>query len=326
MKSIPVTLVLVLLGAPIPIYAAQQLVPAGSLLECTMSEPKFSSKTAAIGDPVLCQLSMTAVDGPSVLPYNSYLEGRFEAYKDPGHFVGKGWMELTFNRMLIEPNTVIPIQTKVVNASGFNIDREGRILGRGHTVRDTVEWMIPVLWPIDLLTLPRRGPRPTLKSETELTLKVMNDFGVPMAQPLQRDRSGLLRRPTSYSAPPPAVAPAEPIQQTEVQPIQPPATEAEYAPEQQQYAEEPYQGNYACSPMNSCMGQRVQYTDESYRPEYVRPEPQSESYYPPRAWYYNSPPPRYYYSQPPVYYYPPAPVYYYPPPPQYVSPYGPVGY
>jgi hypothetical protein len=32
--------------------------------------------------------------GRSTLPYGSYLEGRFEDYKDPGHLVGKGWMEL----------------------------------------------------------------------------------------------------------------------------------------------------------------------------------------------------------------------------------------
>ena len=39
------------------VIAAQDLlVPAGTLLQCTMDEPNFSSKTAAIGDPVVCHL------------------------------------------------------------------------------------------------------------------------------------------------------------------------------------------------------------------------------------------------------------------------------
>ena len=59
-------------------------------------------------------------------------------------------------------------------------DKQGRIHGNGHPVRDTVEWLIPVLWPIDLMNLPRRGPRPELKAETRLTLKLMDDLGVPM--------------------------------------------------------------------------------------------------------------------------------------------------
>jgi hypothetical protein len=137
--------------------------------------------------------------------------GRFEDYKDPGHFVGKGWMELKFDRMVIEPQTVIPVNAKVVGVPGYNVDRDGRILGKGHAVRDTVEWMIPILWPIDILNLPRRGPRPTLKEETRLTLKVMDDLMVPVTEAPQQDPSGLLRRtPSSYTPPPVEETPRAP--------------------------------------------------------------------------------------------------------------------
>lgn len=193
------------LAAPLAASAAEQLIPAGSLIQCTISEPRLSSKTADIGDPVLCQVSHVELYGRSTLPYGSYLEGRFEDYRDPGHFVGKGWMQLKFDRLIIEPDTVIPLDAKVVDVPGYNVDRHGRILGKGHAVRDIVEWSIPILWPIDLLNLPRRGPRPTLKEETRLTLKIMDDFGVPMNnEPAPvRDDSGLLRRaPTAYEQPP----------------------------------------------------------------------------------------------------------------------------
>jgi hypothetical protein len=206
---------------PLIAHAAEQMIPAGSLVQCTVSEPKLSSKTADIGDPVLCQVGHVELYGRSVFPYGSYLEGRFEDYKDPGHFVGKGWMELKFDRMFIPPGTVIPVAAKVVFAPKYDVDKEGRIHGKGHAVRDTVEWLIPVLWPIDLLTLPRRGPRPVLKPETRLTLKIMDDFGVPMPEqasypqrpayyPPARDGYGFQQRaPMTYvvPAPPPILAP-----------------------------------------------------------------------------------------------------------------------
>jgi len=64
-------------------YASDQLLPAGSLIQCTTSEPKLSSKTEAIGDPVTCRVSHAVHVGRSVLPYDSYLVGRFEDYRDP---------------------------------------------------------------------------------------------------------------------------------------------------------------------------------------------------------------------------------------------------
>ncbi len=196
-------LVTAMLVAPL-CCAAEQLIPAGSLISCTVAEPKLSSKTTAIGDPVLCQTGHAERYGRSVLPYNSYLVGRFEDYKDPGHFVGKGWMELRFDRMVIEPNTVIPIDAKVVAVPGYNVDRDGRILGKGHATRDAVLWSIPILWPVDLLMLPMRGPRPSLKEETRLTLKVMDDLGIPDVAPPQRDPYGLIQRqPNAEAAPPP---------------------------------------------------------------------------------------------------------------------------
>jgi hypothetical protein len=206
-----------LLAAPLSTYAAEQIVPAGSLISCTVAEPKINSKTTAIGDPVLCRIGHAERYGRSVLPYDSYLVGRFEDYRDPGHFVGKGWMELRFDRMVIEPDTVIPIDARVVDVPGYNVDRYGRILGRGHAVRDTVTWLIPVLWPIDLIELPRRGPRPTLKEETRLTLKLMDDIGIPQVdqQPYEQAPSGLLRRPSSYDYQQQAPPPPQPIAEVE---------------------------------------------------------------------------------------------------------------
>ena len=220
---------LFLIAAPLTGYAADQLVPAGSLIQCTVSEPKLSSKTANIGDPVLCRVSHVELYGRSTIPYGTYLVGRFEAYKDPGHLVGKGWMELKFDRMIVQPDSVVPVDAKVVNVPGYPVDREGRIQGKGHPVRDIVEWSIPILWPIDLINLPRRGPRPVLKQETRLTLKVMDDIGIPIPEK-QRDDQLQRRSPTAYAP--------EPEQEPMRQPVQAYAPQAP-APVVQAYAQLP---------------------------------------------------------------------------------------
>lgn len=225
----------IMFAAPLAVsaadYTADHLLPAGSLIQCTTSEPRLSSKTMAIGDPVLCRVSHAVHVGRSGIPYDSYLVGRFEDYRDPGHFVGKGWMQLTFDHMVIEPDTVIPLDAKVVDVPGYSIDRQGRILGKGHATRDTILWMIPVLWPIDLLELPRRGPSPTLKADTRMTVKLMDDLRVPEGQPLDRDPYGLAHRPSADNTPPPQ--PAEP------QPEPQPTARQDYAPPRQDYAPPP---------------------------------------------------------------------------------------
>lgn len=207
MKSTTLALLPLLLVAQAQLHAGQRLIPAGSLVQCTVSEPKLSSKTEAVGDPVLCQVGASGAArafGSALLPYDTYLSGRFEDYRDPGHLVGKGWMLLSFDRLVIEPETVLPINAKLVGVHGYNVDREGRIRGKGHAGRDVFEWTLPILWPIDVLDLPRRGPRPTLKSETRLTLKIMDDIAVPTGTSLQQDPSGLYRRaPSSYTPPTP---------------------------------------------------------------------------------------------------------------------------
>ena len=211
MRNALYALLVPLLAAPACRAAVEHLIPAGTVFQCTVSEPRLSSKTVELDDPILCDIRYSGYStqlGHSQLPYDTHVVGRFEDYKDPGHFVGKGWMELKFERMVIEPDTVIPIHAKVVGVRGYNVDRQGRILGKGHAVRDTVEWMIPILWPIDLINLPRRGPRPTLKAETQLSLKVMDDVGVPATEGPREVAPGLYRlQPSSYEPPPEPLPP-----------------------------------------------------------------------------------------------------------------------
>jgi hypothetical protein len=170
-----------------PIGWAQQVVsvgsggtfvPAGTLLHCTLDELNFSSQTAQIGDPVLCRTNSVEMFGRTLIPRGAYLSARLQEYRDPGHFAGKGWIQLEFTGLTL-PSGSFPLNAKVTSAGSYRVDGRGKIQGHGHATRDAVEWAIPILWPIKAVTLPARGPRPALKGETRVELRLMEDMVIP---------------------------------------------------------------------------------------------------------------------------------------------------
>jgi hypothetical protein len=158
-----------------------EVLPAGMLLQCTLDEPNFSSRTAQIGDPILCHLGALAAFGHSVFPRGAYLAGHFQEYRDPGRLFGKGWIELGFDRLVLPGAEALPLSAKVISVPHLRVDREGKIHGHGHPKRDAIGWAIPVLWPVKVITLPARGPRPTLKGEVRMTLRLLEDVELPTA-------------------------------------------------------------------------------------------------------------------------------------------------
>jgi hypothetical protein len=158
---------------------AEEILRVGTLLQCTLDEPNFSSHTAEIGDPVLWHIGALAAFGRPVFPRGAYLAGRFQEYRDPGRLFGKGWIELGFDRVVLPGAVIVPLSAKVISTPHYRVNREGKMQGRGHAKRDAVEWAIPVLWPVKVLTLPARGPRPTLKGEVRITLQLLEDVEIP---------------------------------------------------------------------------------------------------------------------------------------------------
>ena len=77
------------------------------------------------------------------------------------------------------PGGTFPIAAKVVSVPHYRVDAEGKIRGHGHPRRDAIEWSLPVFWPEKLITLPARGPRPVLKGETRILLRMLEDVSIP---------------------------------------------------------------------------------------------------------------------------------------------------
>jgi hypothetical protein len=178
--------------------ARDQVLPAGTILQCTLNEPNFSSATVETGDPVLCHLRGVAEFGDQVFPRGSYLVGHLESAKDPGHLFGKGYLKLQFDRIGL-PSGDLPLDAKVIATRGYKVDREGKIDGKGHAKRDVVEWMLPPLWPWKVIMLPARGPRPKLKGETALSLRLMDDVQIPQVSQVFGRESNSAGRPQRES-------------------------------------------------------------------------------------------------------------------------------
>lgn len=172
-------LALIVVASPLLSHAREVVLPAGTLLNCTLDEPNFSSATVSVGDPFLCHPRNIQMFGQSVFPRGAYLVGHLESDKEPGHFWGKGNLTLQFDRIGLA-GTDLPLTAKVIAVKGYKVDKEGKIIGKGHATRDTVEWMLPPLWPWKVIMLPARGPRPTLKGETRITMRLMEDVTFPL--------------------------------------------------------------------------------------------------------------------------------------------------
>lgn len=153
-------------------------IAAGTLVQCTVDEPNFSTRTAKVDEPLVCYARPIRVFDCSDVLGGSELAGRLTDEKQPGRFYGKGWMLIEFDRLIV-PQGGVPIAAKVISVQGMRVDAGGKMLGKGHPLRDAAEWSVPVLWPLKIVTLPRRGPPPTLRGERVVTLRLMDDLQVP---------------------------------------------------------------------------------------------------------------------------------------------------
>src|SRR6266851_5445022 len=137
------------------------IIRAGELVRCTLEEPNMSSATVDVGDPVVCYLQSFREFGLSVFPRGSFLSGRVSDWREPGRFAGKGWLALSFDRLILGTSVEVPVSAKVVGVRNFKVDGQGKVMGNGHARRDVLAWSLPPLWPFQIIKLPGRGARPT---------------------------------------------------------------------------------------------------------------------------------------------------------------------
>ncbi len=178
-------LVLVFLAsALVPVLTratTREIIRAETLLHCTVSEPNFPAKTAQVGEPLLCNLGPLGAFGHSVFPRGARLGGHLDEAKGPGRFFGKGWMQVTFDSMILPGARILPLAAKIIGDPHKKVDAEGRIRDTGRRVRDAVERAIPIFWQIKstqamtalrLRNLRREGPRWLLTLQVEWAIPI----------------------------------------------------------------------------------------------------------------------------------------------------------
>jgi hypothetical protein len=228
------SLATILLAAATAGAASREIIPAGTLLQCTLDEPNLSSRTTQVGDPVLCHLGYVSAFGRSVFPRGAAMGGHLQDHKDPGRFVGKGWIEIDFDRLVLPGAEILPLNAKVISAPHYKVDGEGKIHGKGHPKRDAVGWAIPVFWPVKILTLPMRGPFPALKGETRVTLRLMEDVEVPVRSASNSVPMPPWASPSRFEASTTPIWKPASVTVSEAQtPVMKPAYSTEHVPEQQ---------------------------------------------------------------------------------------------
>ena len=81
--------------------------------------------------------------------------------------------------------------------------------------------MVPVLWPIKIVTLPMRGPYPAFKGESRLTMRLMEDVDVPVPTAARASiPAPPWARPASYT--PEAYGLLRPASMVTREPVEPP--------------------------------------------------------------------------------------------------------
>ncbi|MBV9573858.1 MAG: hypothetical protein JOY93_07360 [Acidobacteriales bacterium] len=157
-RNFPFKTLAIILFSSVAAFASRDTIPAGTILQCTLNEPNFSAKTAAVNDPVLCDLAPLHFFGHSVFPRGAELSGRLRDYKNPGFWGGKGWIAFEFDRIILPGSEILPVSSKVISVpKKLKVDARGEIRGK--------------------------GAYPILKGETRISLRLMDDLELSYRYP-----------------------------------------------------------------------------------------------------------------------------------------------
>ena len=155
-----------------------QTIPAGSLIVCTISEAKISSRTEAAGDPILCRVNRVLPYSDTTVPIGLMVQGQVCRLQGPGPSCGQG-LDGARLRPPLYPWRVGADQCsrrrRREEQGGYRWPHPGQG-PRGAPYGRVAD---PLALALDLINLPRRGPLPQLKAESKITMKVMSDFVLP---------------------------------------------------------------------------------------------------------------------------------------------------
>ncbi len=114
-------------------------IPAGQILHCRLTAT-LSTGIDKTGDPFTATVSEPlSVEGQSVIPAGSILQGRITELDRPGHLKGVGQMLLSVESIRLPSGAAIPVSATLVGEHGAHgakvVNEEGTIEGPNSRLR-----------------------------------------------------------------------------------------------------------------------------------------------------------------------------------------------
>jgi len=147
-------------------------IPAGTIIRVYPDEQLVAGTTSG---PLLFTTAADVrffLNRPPILPRGSKILGRMETSSKAGRLWGRAKAQVVFTSILTPDYCEYPIDATLIGVKKYQI-QEGVIIGRGHPRRDALALLFPPTTLYQLIRLPARGPKLSIREEEQLVIKLM---------------------------------------------------------------------------------------------------------------------------------------------------------
>jgi hypothetical protein len=159
-------------------------IPAGTIIRVYPDEQLVAGTTSG---PLLFTIAADVrffLNRPPLLPRGSKILGRMETSGKAGRLWGRAKAQVVFTSILTPDYCEYPIDATLIGTKKYQV-HEGVIVGRGHPRRDALALIFPPTTLYQLIRLPARGPKLTIREEDQLVVKLTQSVYLARSQPDQ---------------------------------------------------------------------------------------------------------------------------------------------
>jgi hypothetical protein len=156
-------------------------IPAGTIIRVYPDEQLVAGTTSG---PLLFTTAADVrffLNRPPILPRGSKILGRMETSGKAGRLWGRAKAQVVFTSILTPDYCEYPIDATLIGTKKYQV-REGVIVGRGHPRRDAIALLFPPTTLYQLIRLPARGPKLTIREEEQLVIKLTQSVYLARSQ------------------------------------------------------------------------------------------------------------------------------------------------
>src|SRR5262249_23309056 len=119
---------------------------------------------------------------PPIVPRSSKVFAKAVESKQAGRLWGRAHLMMTIDSILTPSDCAYSIDSKLIEAGKYKVNKKETVVGKGHARRDVVLWMFPPTTLYQLIRLPARGPKLILDGETNLAIRLLQPVQLQASQ------------------------------------------------------------------------------------------------------------------------------------------------